>query len=238
MRLQKYIADSGVASRRAAEKMIEEGRVKVNGETISQMGYIVQPEDEVLVDDAPIAPIEEKHYIMYNKPMGEITSVSDEEGRPTVLDKFRDYPVRLYPVGRLDYNSEGLLLLTNDGELTNSMLHPSRLVDKVYMARVSNVLTDQEAMKLERGVYLGGYKTAPAKVRILKTSEIFTDITLTIHEGKYRQVRRMLESIGHQVILLKRVRFGPLELGDLPRGMWRRLKPNEINKLKRYLGTH
>lgn len=235
MRLQKYIADAGVASRRAAEKMIKEGRVIVNGETISYMGYIVQPGDTVLVDGREVTPIEEKHYIIYNKPMGEITTVSDEEGRATVIDKFRDYPVRLYPVGRLDCNSEGLLLLTNDGELTNKMLHPSRLVDKVYMARVSNILSREDVAKLERGVYIDGYKTAPSKVKILQTTEIFTDITLTIHEGKYRQVRRMLEAVGHQVVLLKRVRFGPLELGDLPRGMWRRLKPNEINKLKRFL---
>lgn len=235
MRLQKFIADAGVASRRAAEKLISEGRVRVNDELITQMGYVVEQGDTVCIDDKPISIIEQKHYIIYNKPMGEITSVSDEADRPTVLDKFRDYPVRLYPVGRLDYNSEGLLLLTNDGELTNKMLHPSRLVDKVYMARVSYQLSDEEARNLERGVYIDGYKTAPAKVRIIKATDIFSDITITIHEGKNRQVRRMLEAVGHQVILLKRVRFGPIELGDLPRGMWRRLNQGEIAKLKRFL---
>lgn len=236
MRIQKYIAESGVASRRAAEKMIQDGRVRVNGEILTQMGYVVQENDKVFVDNVEISPEYEKHYIMYNKPMGEITSVSDEKDRDTVLDKFRDYPVRLYPVGRLDYNSEGLLLLTNDGNLTNNMLHPSRLVDKVYMARISQKLGEDEKQKLERGVYIGGSgRTAPAKVKILAQNEIFSDITITIHEGKNRQVRKMIEAVGHKVILLKRVRFGPLELGDLPRGMWRRLTDSEINKLKRYL---
>ena len=235
MRLQKYLADAGIASRRASEKMIAEGRVSVNGTVVHEMGFQVEEADHVAVDNKPVALNYEKHYILYHKPMGEVTTVSDDEGRATVLDKFADYPVRLYPVGRLDYNSEGLLLLTNDGELTNKMLHPSRLVDKVYLARISGKLTPEEARKMETGVYIEGYKTAKAKVRILKADEERTDATITIHEGKNRQVRKMFEAVGHQVLLLRRVRFGPLELGDLPRGRWRQLTTSEINKLKRFL---
>ncbi|MDY5731494.1 MAG: pseudouridine synthase [Eubacteriales bacterium] len=235
MRLQKYIADAGVASRRAAEKLIQEGRVTVNGSTIMEMGYQVNEGDSVYVDHKPIAIVEEKHYILYHKPMGEVTTVSDDEGRNTVLDKFKDYPVRLYPVGRLDYNSEGLLLLTNDGDLTNKMLHPSRMVDKVYLVRMTGKLSMDEIKKLELGVYIDGYKTAKAKVRLLGSTEEHCDATITIHEGKNRQVRKMFEAVGHQVLLLRRVRFGPLELGNLPRGMWRRLRDTEIAKLKRFL---
>lgn len=235
MRLQKYMADAGIASRRASEKLIAEGRVTVNGQMVVEMGYQVAEDDVVAVNGKPIELNYEKHYILYHKPMGEVTTVSDEEGRATVLDKFSEYPVRLYPVGRLDYNSEGLLLLTNDGELTNRMLHPSRLVDKVYLARVKGLLTAEEAKKLETGVYIDGYKTARAKVKILKAEEDKSDATITIHEGKNRQVRKMFEAVGHQVLLLRRVRFGPLELGDLPRGMWRKLTTSEINKLKRFL---
>ncbi|NMD37750.1 MAG: rRNA pseudouridine synthase [Christensenellaceae bacterium] len=235
MRLQKYMAQCGVASRRAAEEIIKEGRVKINGNIITQMGVLVEPDDFVTLDDKPIKIEPEKHYIMYHKPMGEITSVKDEAGRPTVLDKFRDYPVRIYPVGRLDFNSEGLLLLTNDGELASKMLHPSRKMDKVYLARVSYKVEEADAKKLEKGVYIDGYKTAPARVKILNANNLFTDIMITIHEGKNRQVRKMVESIGHQVVLLRRVRFGSLELGDLPRGMWRRLSDVELKKLKKLL---
>lgn len=237
MRLQKYLAAAGIASRRASEKLIAEGRVSVNSSPVIEMGFQVEEGDRVSVDGRDITLRLEKHYILYHKPMGEVTTVSDEEGRPTVLDKFADYPARLYPVGRLDYNSEGLLLLTNDGELTNKMLHPSRLVDKVYLARVSGKLTIEEAKKLETGVYIEGYKTTKAKVRILQADDERSDATITIHEGKNRQVRRMFEAVGHQVLLLRRVRFGPLELGDLPRGMWRQLSTSEINKLKRFLHT-
>lgn len=144
MRLQKYLAACGVASRRAAEKLMAEGRVTVDGQVISHMGAQVEPGQDVRVDGRPALPEAEKCYIMYHKPAGEVTTVTDPEGRATVLDKFRDFPVRLYPVGRLDYDSEGLLLLTNDGELTERMLHPSREVEKVYLARVSNQVTPEE----------------------------------------------------------------------------------------------
>lgn len=232
MRLQKYLAQCGVASRRAAEGMIAEGRVAVNGSVVTQMGMLVVPGDEVAVDGAIVTPEEEKHYLLYHKPMGEVTTASDPEGRATVLDKFREYPVRLYPVGRLDYDSEGLLLLTNDGELTQRLLHPSREVQKVYLAKVSNRLAPETARCLAEGVLLNGRRTAPAKVRILKEDAFSTNVLVSIHEGRNRQVRRMFEAVGHQVVLLRRVQFGPVKLGDVQRGQWRHLTPEEVRLLK------
>jgi len=232
MRLQKYLALCGVASRRAAEKMIAEGRVTVDGLAVTAMGVSVEDSQTVCVDGKPVLPEAEKHYLMYHKPAGEVTTSSDPEGRATVLDKFRDYPVRLYPVGRLDYDSEGLLLLTNDGELTERMLHPSQEVEKVYLARVSNQVTLQEAKMLERGVLVDGRLTSHARAHILNTHPMYTDMLITIHEGRNRQVRKMVESIGHDVVLLRRIRFGPLKLGELPRGMWRTLTPEEVDALK------
>lgn len=233
MRLQKYLAMSGVASRRAAEKLIAEGHVTVNGQPVTQMGVSVAQADEVRVDGVLTAPETEKHYLLYHKPAGEMTTVSDPEGRATVLDKFRDYPVRLYPVGRLDYDSEGLLLLTNDGDLTERMLHPSREVEKVYLARVSQQVTPDEAKRLERGVMVDGRMTSRAKARVLNVTPLYSEMLITIHEGRNRQVRKMVEAIGHEVVLLRRVRFGPLKLNDLPRGMWRELTTEEIDALKR-----
>ena len=233
MRLQKYLAMCGVASRRAAEKLIAEGHVTVNDLPVTEMGVSVSDTDTIKVDGQSVAPEAEHHYLMYHKPAGEVTTVSDPEGRATVLDKFRDYPVRLYPVGRLDYDSEGLLLLTNDGSLTERLLHPSREVDKVYLARVSNQVTPAEAKRMERGVMVDGQITSHAKARILSVQPLYTEMLITIHEGRNRQVRKMVEAIGHEVVLLRRVRFGPLQLGDLPRGMWRTLTVDEIDALKR-----
>ena len=233
MRLQKYLASCGVASRRAAEKLIAEGHVTVDGQKITEMGVQVEDHQIICVDGKRVRPEGEKHYIMYHKPAGEVTTVSDPEGRATVLDRFRDYPVRLYPVGRLDYDSEGLLLLTNDGDLTERMLHPSMEVDKTYLARVSNQVTPEEARQLERGVMVDGRQTARAKVHILSVQNLFTDMIMTIHEGRNRQVRKMVEQIGHQVVMLRRIRFGPLKLGELPRGMWRPLTQEELDALKK-----
>ena len=233
MRLQKYLALCGVASRRSAEKMIADGRVTVDGSVITEMGVQVEIGQDIRLDGKLVTPEPEKKYIMYHKPAGEVTTASDPEGRPTVLDKFRDYPVRLYPVGRLDYDSEGLLLLTNDGALTERMLHPSKEVEKTYLARVSNELTQAEARRLEAGVMVDGRKTARAKVKILGFKGLYTDILVTIHEGRNRQVRKMVEQVGHQVVMLRRIRFGPLKLDDLPRGMWRELTEEELRDLSR-----
>ena len=234
MRLQKYLASCGVASRRNAEKLIAEGHVTVDGVRITEMGVQVEEGQIICVDGREVKPEAEKHYILYHKPAGEVTTVSDPEGRKTVLDHFRDYPVRLYPVGRLDYDSEGLLLLTNDGDLTERMLHPSMEVEKVYLARVSYQVTEQEARRLAAGVMVDGRKTARAKTKILSVQNLFTDMLITIHEGRNRQVRKMVEQIGHEVVMLRRIRFGPIKLGDLPRGQWRNLTSEELDALKKY----
>jgi len=232
LRLQKYLALCGVASRRAAEKLILEGHVSVNGEIVTAMGIQVdESTDDVYVDRQPVRPETEKHYIAYNKPVGEVTTVSDPEGRATVMDRFRDYPVRLFPVGRLDYDSEGLLLLSNDGDMMNRVLHPSFEIKKAYLVRASNQVTDAEIIQLRKGVMINGRMTSPAEVRLIRRETFSTDLLITIHEGRNRQVRRMIDAIGHQVVRLKRVQFGPVLLGDLPSGMWRKLTDEEVRKL-------
>lgn len=232
MRLQKYLAVCGVASRRTAEKMIADGKVMVNGITIREMGVQIDEEkDTVFVEGNEIHPETEKHYIVYNKPIGEVTTVTDPEGRATVMDKFHDYPVRLFPVGRLDYDSEGLLLLTNDGDLMNRLLHPSHEVDKTYLTKVSDHVTPDEIVRLKNGVMIDGRLTSPARIRLIRTETFCTVLLVTIHEGRNRQVRKMVEAIGHQVIHLKRVGFGPVILGDLPVGRWRPLTEEELRKL-------
>lgn len=235
MRLQKYMAECGVASRRKAEEMIAAGRVTVNGVPVTEMGVQVEEGDQVRVNSRLIHPETEKKYVLYHKPAGEVTTVHDPEGRPCVLDHFRDYPVRLYPVGRLDYDSEGLLLLTNDGALTERMLHPSHQVDKTYLARVAGKVSLEEVRSLRQGILLDDHKTAPAKARIIKEEAFATVLLVTIHEGRNRQVRRMFEETGHQVLQLRRVKFGPLELGSLPRGAWRELTQEERRRLQAYL---
>ena len=235
MRLQKYMALCGVSSRRSAEKMILAGKVQVNGRTVREMGLQIDEEkDQIFVDGTLIHPETEKHYIAYYKPIGEVTTVSDPEGRPTVMDKFRDYPVRLFPVGRLDFDSEGLLLLTNDGEMMNHLLHPSHEVKKVYLIKASNQVTPEEINHLKSGVIIDGKMTSPAKVRLLRFEAFDTVLLVSIHEGRNRQVRKMLEAVNHQVVSLKRVEFGPVKLGDLQRGQWRTLSPEEITRLKSF----
>lgn len=235
MRLQKYLASCGVASRRRAEQMIAEGQVSVNGRVMTEMGVQVEETDEIRVNGELVKPEAVKKYVLYHKPIGEVTTVSDPEGRPTVMDHFRNYPVRLYPVGRLDFDSEGLLLLTNDGDLAERMMHPSNEVDKTYLARVTGSVSLESVRDLRMGVMLDDHKTSPAKVRIIKQETFATVVLVTIHEGRNRQVRRMFEAVGHRVLMLRRVKFGPLELGDLPRGQWREMTDAEVQKLKKSL---
>ena len=233
MRLQKYLAMSGVASRRSSEKLIAEGHVVVNGKTVTEMGVQVDEDhDRISVDGKPVFIEKEMHYLAYHKPLGEVTTVSDPEGRATVMDKFRDYPVRLFPVGRLDYDSEGLLLLTNDGELMQHLLHPSHEVPKQYLARVSGRVTEGELARLRAGVDLDGRLTSPANVRLVRYDGGDSVVMVSIHEGRNRQVRRMFEVLDHVVLALRRVGFGPIALNDLPRGQWRRLTPAEVTRLK------
>ncbi len=233
MRLQKYLASAGVASRRKCEEIIAQGRVAINGVTVAEMGVKVREGDTVTVDEQPIRPQEKLYYILYHKPIGEVSTASDPEGRPTVVDRFRDFPARLYPVGRLDFDSEGLLLLTNDGDLTQRMLHPSREVDKTYLARVSGDVPMEAVREMRRGVDLDGRRTSPAEVRIIRRTDAETVLLITIHEGRNRQVRRMVEAVGRTVLMLRRVQFGPLELGELKRGEWRELTPEEVALVKR-----
>ena len=234
MRLQKYLALSGVASRRNSEKMIAEGRVAVNGTVITEMGVQVDEfHDKVTVDGSLCRLEEEKHYLAYNKPIGEVTTVSDPEGRTTVMDKFHDYPVRLYPVGRLDYDSEGMLLLTNDGDMMNNLLHPSHEVEKAYLVKVSNHVSEETIRRLRAGVTLDdGRLTSPAEVRLVRYEAFSSVVLVTIHEGRNRQVRRMFAAVGHEVVSLKRIGFAGIMLHDLPRGQWRRLTDVEVRRLK------
>ncbi len=233
MRLQKYLASCGVASRRHAEQMIAEGLISVNGQTITEMGFQVTEEDEVCVRGEAVKPEEQKHYVLYHKPMGEVTTVSDDKGRETVMDHFRDYPVRLYPIGRLDYDSEGLLLLTNDGDLAAKLTHPRHEVDKTYLARVTGKVSTEAIHRLRVGVMLeDGFRTSPAKVQVIREEAFASAVLITIHEGHNRQVRRMMEAVGNKVLLLRRVRFGPIDIKGVAKGTWRELTEEEVKALK------
>ena len=236
VRLQKYIAMSGVASRRAAETMIQEGRVKVNGKKITEQGVKIEiGADNVSVDDKPIKLKNKKYYIMLNKPEGVITSVKDEKGRKTILDIVK-VEERVYPIGRLDYDSSGLLLLTNDGDIYNNIIHPRVKIDKKYIAECKGVFSKEDMERFEKGLDIGGYVTAPAKIRIIsedlvKISYIST-VEITIYEGKNRQIRKMCSSLNHEVISLKRVSIGDLKLGYLQQGKYRELTKEELQYIK------
>ena len=232
MRLQKYLAGCGAASRRKCEEFITAGRVTVNGAVVTELGTQVEEGDAVTLDGKLMLPEEKKYYILYHKPMGEVCTASDPQGRATVLDRFRDFPVRLFPVGRLDFDSEGLLLLTNDGEMMQRMLHPSREVDKTYLARVDGDVSLEAIRRLRAGILLDERMTAPADVRVIRRTGVETVALVTIHEGRNRQVRRMFDAVGHTVLLLRRVKFGPLEMGELKRGQWRELTEEELARLR------
>ena len=233
IRLQKYLAVCGIASRRASEKIIIDGRVSVNGKTVTQLGTCVDELlDIVTVDGSPVSPEAEKHYIAYNKPVGEVTTAHDPEGRSTVMDKFSDYPVRLFPVGRLDYDSEGLILLTNDGDMMNRVLHPSHEVLKTYWTKMSNHVTPDEITALQKGVMIDGKITSPASVRLIRENTFDTVLLISIHEGRNRQVRRMFEAVGKHVEELTRLEFAGIGLGHLKPGQYRKLNPNEVERLK------
>jgi 23S rRNA pseudouridine2605 synthase len=232
-RLQKIISAAGVASRRAAEDLILEGRVRVNGKVVTELGSKADPEkDHIKVDGKLINPRQPKAYLMLNKPAGYVTTLSDPEGRPTVQDLLKGVKARVYPVGRLDYNTEGLLLLTNDGDFAHLIMHPRHELPKTYLVKIKGVLTDETVNKLESGVYLKDGKTAPARVKRLRKEEANSWVEVTIHEGKKRQVRRMIDHVGHSVIRLKRVRVGNLPLGNLPPGAYRYLTPEEVKGLR------
>jgi 23S rRNA pseudouridine2605 synthase len=231
MRLQKFLAHAGVASRRAAEDIIKQGRVTVNGETVCEMGFLVGDDDAVAVDGRTVTGEEELIYIMLNKPSGYVSTAKDQFGRLTVLELVKDLNKRLYPVGRLDYDTSGLILLTNDGDFTYKMTHPKHEIDKVYEALISGIPTQDEIRRFEAGLKIEDYTTSPSKIVILEVKKNNALVQITIHEGKNRQVRKMCAAIGHDVVTLKRISIGPIALGSLQEGKWRSLTDAELKKL-------
>ncbi|WP_447980231.1 pseudouridine synthase [Candidatus Nitrospira bockiana] len=233
VRLQKVIAASGLASRRKAEQLITEGRVTVNGQIVRELGSRVDPDrDHVKVDGRHLKAVEPYAYIMLNKPKGIVSSLRDPEGRPTIKDLLHGVRLRMFPVGRLDFDTEGLMLLTNHGQLAQALLHPRYHVAKVYLVKAKGILSDEEIDQLERGITLDDGVTAPASVKKVRKAEENSWLELTIYEGRKHQVKRMFEAVGHPVLKLKRTRFGPLSLGDLPAGEFRFLTDREANALR------
>ncbi|WP_139904603.1 pseudouridine synthase [Clostridium thermarum] len=231
-RLQKYMAHCGIASRRKCEELILAGKVTVNGVVITELGTRIDPTgDKIYVDGVLIQPEERMRYIALNKPVGYVTTVKDEKNRPTVLDLIK-VEERIYPIGRLDYNTSGLLLLTNDGDVYNRVIHPRKAINKVYVALVRGLITEDKIQRFKTGIDIGDYITAPASLEILSVSKNSTTVKIVIHEGKNRQIRRMCEKIGNPVLELKRVKVGNISLGNLPLGKWRELTAEEINYLK------
>ncbi len=229
VRLQKYIAMSGAASRRAAEKLIDEGRVKVNGKKVTEQGIKVEiGNDKVELDGKLIRAENKKVYIAVNKPAGYVTTMHDQFDRPTVMELVQDLNVRVFPVGRLDYETEGLLIMTNDGIWANKVTHPRYEASKRYYAVLKGVLTIPSLNRIRRGVMIDGRKTSPAECEIKEIEGGMTLVEITIHEGRNRQVRKMFEAVGNPVIELKRVQIGNIQLGNLPEGRWRHLTSGEI----------
>ena len=233
-RLQKYLAHAGIGSRRKCEELIQNGLVKVNGNIVNTLGIKIDPtKDTIKVRDKVVLQKEDKVYILLNKPEGYVTTVKDTHGRLTVIDLIKDVNARLYPVGRLDYDTEGLLLLTNDGQLAYGLTHPKHKVLKVYEALVKGIPDHIDLEKLEKGIILEDGITAPANIKVLEVYEPNSLIEISIHEGRNRQVRRMFEAINHPVLKLKRTQMGPLSLNNIAKGKYRNLSKAEIENLKK-----
>lgn len=236
-RLQKYLAEAGVASRRKAEELIAQGKVKVNGKVVTEMGMKIDPaKDEVTYLDKKVTTKDTKMvYIMLYKPEGYVTTAKEQFGRPAVMDLVKGVKERIFPVGRLDYDTSGLLLLTNDGDLTYKLTHPKHDVDKTYIAKLYGIPDEGALQKFRRGVVIDGKRTKPAKIQIIDKDKDgrFCTAEIIIHEGRNRQVRKMCEAIKHPVAQLKRVATGELKLGDLQKGKYRHLTEKEIKYLKK-----
>ena len=232
MRLNKYIAATGVCSRRKADELIANGNVRINGAVMKEMGYDVADSDTVQVNGRTISAASKKVYVAVNKPLGYITSMDDDRSRATVAELVADIPERLFPVGRLDYNTTGLLIMTNDGDLTYTLTHPKHEVWKTYIATVSGVISDNRIARLRKGVDIGGFVTSPAKVRVIKQMPRHAVVEISIHEGKNRQVRKMFAAVGNKVQELERVSIGDIRLGRLMSGHYRKLTREEIEYLK------
>ncbi len=233
IRLNRFLAQCGIASRRRSDALIEQGEVRVNGDIIYELGHTIDSEkDAIVFQGKPVKPQIER-FVMLNKPIGYVVSASDPEGRQTVFELLKDIPERLFPIGRLDLNSKGLLLLTNMGKLAHRLAHPRFNVRKTYHAIFDGHVNGENIERLKTGVELDDGPTAPAKVRVLKTRKDSTLLEIKIHEGRNRQIRRMAEAVGHKVLDLERVAVDHLQLGRLQRGCWRYLTANEIDDLKR-----
>jgi pseudouridine synthase len=233
-RLQKILSQAGVASRRASEQLMLEGRVTVNGETIRELGTKADPaSDDIRVDGRRIKVAERHVYLLLNKPRGYVTTRSDPQKRPTVIDLLKGVREYIYPVGRLDYDSEGLLILTNDGDLAARLTHPRHGVPRVYEARVLGEPDAHDLSRLAKGVTIDGRRTEPAAVHSLGPGHL----RITVHEGRNRQVRKMCETIGHPVTQLRRVAIGPIRDSKLGVGRWRELSPDEVKRLRRAAGS-
>lgn len=231
IRLQKYMSENGIASRRKSEEMIEAGKVKVNGR-VATLGDKVDPiRDKIVVSGKRVVRNKTKMYVMLHKPRGFVTTMSDELGRKCVSELVEDAGVRLFPVGRLDRNSEGLLLMTNDGAFSNMLTHPSRHVSKVYRVTVREKVTEDQLTKLTEGIMLDGTKTLPCDVHIIDKGENRTVLNVVLYEGRNRQIRRMCEAVGLTVIRLKRTEIAGVRLGMLPQGKWRELNEKEMQHL-------
>ncbi len=229
-RLQKILANAGIASRRSAETLIKQGRVRIDGQVVTEMGIKVDPDrHKIECDGKTVTCTEEKIYILLNKPKGYVTTMSDPQGRPIVTSLLKNISARLFPVGRLDLETEGALILTNDGELAQQIQHPSYEVNKTYEAVVQGRPDSIKIARLQKGIILEGKKTWPAKIKIIEKKRHDTTIMITIHEGKKRQVRKMFAAVGHRVINLKRTAYGGLLLGSLKPGKYRILKKKELN---------
>ena len=231
IRLQKYMSENGIASRRKSEEMIEAGKVKVNGR-VATLGDKVDPiRDKIVVSGKRVVRNKTKMYVMLHKPRGFVTTMSDELGRKCVSELVEDAGVRLFPVGRLDRNSEGLLLMTNDGAFSNMLTHPSRHVSKVYRVTVREKVTEEQLTKLTEGIMLDGTKTLPCDIHIIDKGENRTVLNVVLYEGRNRQIRRMCEAVGLTVIRLKRTEIAGVRLGMLPQGKWRELNEKEMQHL-------
>jgi 23S rRNA pseudouridine2605 synthase len=237
IRLQKVIARAGVASRRAAEEMIRQGRVQVNGRVVTEMGLRVEPgRDEVRVDGKAVGDGKSRLHLLVNKPRNCVTTTRDPQGRKTVLDLVGKQGTRIFPVGRLDFDAEGLLLLTNDGELAHRLQHPSYGVRKEYEVKVRGVPREETLERLRSGIELEEGTTAPAEVERIRRVEGGAWLRIVLHQGWNRQIKRMGEAVGHPVLKIRRVGYGPLRLRDLPAGRYRRLTPREADSLYRAVG--
>ncbi|RJQ47426.1 MAG: rRNA pseudouridine synthase [Nitrospiraceae bacterium] len=237
-RLQKILAKCGIASRRKAEEMILEGMVTVNGAPAALGMKADLERDHIKVKGKLIRTPERKVYLILNKPEKCLTTMSDSEGRTTVKDFLKGVKGHVFPVGRLDYNTEGLLIMTNDGDMANAILHPSRKIPKTYLLKVDGLIEEKEIKKLEDGVRLDDGVTAPAKIKKVRKTEANSWLEMTIYEGRKRQIRRMMERVGHSVIKLKRIRINGISLGRMEPGAFRYLKPEEVKKLKKEVGVN